>query len=45
MLDVPRRARVTAQTYGGDTVTVEADVIARSREWLCIAQDGGVWNV
>jgi len=46
MLRVPRRARVTAQTYGGDTVTIEADVIARSGEWLCVAQPDGEtpWN-
>lgn len=47
VFEVPRRARVTAQTYGGDTVTVEADVVARSGEWLCVAQDDGgrAWNV
>lgn len=47
MFEVPRRARVTAETYGGDVVSIEADVIARSREWLCVAQEGGdgVWNV
>lgn len=46
MLRVPRRARVTAQTYGGDTITIEADVIARSGEWLCVAQPDGddTWN-
>lgn len=46
MFDVPRRARVTAETYGGETVSIVADVVARSGEWLCIAQpDGdGIWN-
>lgn len=46
MFKTPRRARVTAQTYGGDTVTIEADVIARSGEWLCVAQEDGesTWN-
>jgi len=47
VFDVPLRARVTAQTYGGDVVTVVADVVARSGEWLCVAQDdnGSTWNV
>lgn len=42
----PRRARVTAETYGGDTVTIVADVVARSGEWLCVAQPDGesTWN-
>lgn len=47
MFPRPRRARVTAATYGGDVVTVVADVVARSGEWLCVAQPDGetTWNV
>lgn len=45
MFERPYRARVTAKTYAGDTVALVADVVARSGEWLCVAQDGGVWNV
>lgn len=44
MFPVPRRARVTAETYGGDVVTIVAEVVARSGEWLCVAQDDGAWN-
>lgn len=38
MIDPPRRARVTTRTYGGDHVTLELDVVARSGAWLCVAQ-------
>lgn len=39
--DPPRRGIVTAETYGGDVVTLEVDVVARSGPWLCVEQDGG----
>jgi hypothetical protein len=35
----PRRARVTAATYAGDTVTVEVDVVATAPGQVCVRQE------
>lgn len=46
-IDPPRRGVVTAETYGGETVTLEVDVVARSGAWLClrqsVSQDWPAW--
>ena len=45
--DTPRRARVTAPTYAGDTVTLDLPVTARAPGMLCVEQhdpDWGVWH-
>ncbi len=40
-----RRGVATAETIGGDVVTLEVDVVGRSGRWLCVAQDGGAsWS-
>lgn len=38
IIDPPRRALVTTATYGGEYVTLELAVVARSGPWLCISQ-------
>lgn len=39
MLQRPRRAVVTARTYGGDVVRMELDIVARAKSLVCVCQD------
>lgn len=38
LLYPPRRGVVTGRTYGGELVTLEVGVVARSGPWLCVEQ-------
>lgn len=42
-LDPPRRARITASTYGGDTVTLDLDVVWVARDAVCVRQTAPGW--
>lgn len=39
MLERPVRAIVTAATYSGAVITIEADVVARAKGLVCVRQD------
>lgn len=41
--DPPRAGIVTSETYGGDAVTLEVLVVARSGPWLAVRQDTPDW--
>lgn len=47
VLNPPRRARVTTELYDSRTVTLELDVVARAKGWVCVRQNrsgGDPWN-
>lgn len=39
VLERPVRAIVTAATYSGAVITIEADVVARARGLVCVRQE------
>lgn len=43
--DPPRRALVTAVTYGGETVLLELKVLSRARGFVCVEQHDENWGV
>lgn len=38
ILEAPRRAKVRAQTYGGDHVALELEVVATAPGFVCVTQ-------
>lgn len=47
MLERPVRAIVTAATYSGAVITIEADVVARAKGLVCVRQEvpgRGPWS-
>lgn len=44
MIDPPKRALVTTETYGQGVRVFERDVIARAGRWLCVRQNDEGWG-
>jgi hypothetical protein len=43
-LEPPRRARVVGRTYAGTTSTLEVEVVATARGWVCVRQVAPGWD-